>query len=107
MVAAAIDVCSEMREQNLDLWRKIDDHPFLTEMRDGTLPDRKLKFYFVQNVHYIDALVQFLAIAGAKAPDEDSRDFCLDLMQVANREVKRQRGSRISYSFSAQIPGEF
>lgn len=91
--------CAAMRNQNQDIWQKIDNHPFLAELRDGTLPDRKLKFYFVQNVHYIDAVIQFLGIAAAKAPDQESRDFCLDLIQVGNEEFKKQ------VNFAAELAG--
>lgn len=99
MIVEGVGYCAALRGENQDIWKKIDEHPFLAQIRDGTLPDRKLKFYFTQNVQYIEAAIQFLGIAAAKAPDEDARDFCLDLAQVANDEVKKQR------RFAAELPG--
>jgi thiaminase/transcriptional activator TenA len=90
---------TEMRGNNQDIWGQIDNHPFLAELKDGTLADSKLKYYFTQNVMYIDAAIQFLAIGAAKAPDSDARNFCVELIGIANEEVEKQR------NFAANLPG--
>jgi thiaminase/transcriptional activator TenA len=99
MVVQGVGYCALLRDQNQDIWQKIDEHPFLAGLRDGTLPDRKLKFYFTQNVQYIDTGIQGWAIAAAKAPDQETRDLCLDIAQVANTEMKKQ------VTFVADLPG--
>ena len=74
-----------------DLWQATLQHPFLAEIEQGTLPDEKLLFYFIQNVHYIDAAIAFNAEAAAKAPDAESREFALRLLDFGRNEVPRQR----------------
>lgn len=73
------------------LWNEIYEHPFLKELRDGTLPDEKLRFYFEQNLHYIDAVVRCRSIAVAKATTEEVRDFFLDRTPVIAEELRHQR----------------
>ena len=71
MVVETRGLSSEMRADSRDIWDQIDAHPLLAELKDGTVSDRKLKFYFTQNVMYIEAAIQFLGISAAKAPDWD------------------------------------
>jgi thiaminase (transcriptional activator TenA) len=61
-----------------ELCPRILGHPFLRELRDGILPDHKLRYYAGQRRHYADAAVKACALAAAKAPDGETRDFCLD-----------------------------
>jgi len=84
-------LCDEMRASSEGIWRATIHHPFLVEVEHNTLPDEKLLYYFIQNVHYIDAAVRFTAEAVAKAPDAQSRDFALRLLDFGRNEVARQR----------------
>ncbi len=83
--------CDVLRAGSQDIWRATLQHPFLAEVEQGTLPDEKLLFYFIQNVHYIDAAIAFNAEAAAKAPDAQSREFALRLLDFGRDEVPRQR----------------
>src|ERR1700740_2419870 len=83
--------CDVLRADVEDLWQATLQHPFLSEIEQGTLPDDKLLFYFIQNVHYIDAAIAFNAEAAAKAPDTESREFALRLLDFGRAEVPRQR----------------
>jgi thiaminase/transcriptional activator TenA len=74
-----------------DVWQKIMAHPFLVDLERDALSDETLRYYFVQNVHYIDAAIRFTAQAAAKAPTKESQDFCLVLSQFGSEEVERQR----------------
>lgn len=58
-----------------DLWEAIRTHPFLTELEAGTLPDSKLKFYFEQNIQYIDSVYKTRLIAAAKTEDRGTFDL--------------------------------
>jgi thiaminase/transcriptional activator TenA len=79
------------REAAAPVWRKILKHPFVEELRAGTLPEEKLIFYFEQNVHYIDACVRCRSIAAAKATSDAERDFFLDRAPVIAEELRHQR----------------
>lgn len=72
------------------MWQQIFDHPFLKELRDGTLPDEKLRYYFEQNLPYIDAVVRCRCIAAGKASTPEVRDFFLDPAPVIVGELKHQ-----------------
>lgn len=84
-------LCDQMRAGSEGIWRATIGHPFLVEVEHNTLPDEKLLYYFIQNVHYIDAAVRFSSQAVAKAPDAKSRDFGLRLLDFGRKEVARQR----------------
>src|SRR5262249_18664014 len=73
-----------------ELWRRIHVHPFIEALRDGTLTNRQLAFYFEQNTHYIDAVVRARAVAGAKAPDIVTRDFCMERGPSGKNELQHQ-----------------
>jgi thiaminase/transcriptional activator TenA len=73
-----------------ELWQRILVHPFVRELRDGTLPNEKLAYYFEQNTFYIDAAVRARALAGAKAPDLETRDFCFAPGPSGKNELEHQ-----------------
>ena len=64
------DRCSTwMWDRTPELWEAIRKHPFVTELEDGTLPDEKLRFYFEQNIQYVDSVYRTRLIAASKAKD--------------------------------------
>jgi thiaminase/transcriptional activator TenA len=73
-----------------ETWQRIHDHPFIQELANGALPNEKLAFYFEQNTHYIDAAVKVRATAGGKAPDIETRDFCLERGPSGKNELQHQ-----------------
>ncbi len=73
------------------LWGAILEHPFITGLRDGTLPDEALTFYFEQNVHYIDMVLRCRTVAAAKASSDRERSFFLDRTPVIAEELQHQR----------------
>jgi len=73
------------------LWEAVLQHDFVRELRNGTLPDKKLIFYFEQNIHYIDMVVRCRTIAAAKATSDAERDFFLDRTPVVVEELQHQR----------------
>jgi thiaminase/transcriptional activator TenA len=72
------------------VWDAIYAHPFLKEVEDGTLPDDRLLYYFVQNVHYIRAAVQFSAMCYAKARNDAGRAQTGRMFEFGRGEVARQ-----------------
>ena len=81
----------EARAIAAPLWGAILEHGFINGLRDGTLPDEKLVFYFEQNVHYIDTVVRCREIAAAKAVSDKERNFFLDRTPVIVEELQHQR----------------
>ena len=51
------------------IWERIFAHPFLMEIRDGTLPPEKFRYYLTQDYQYLEGFARAVAMALAKAPD--------------------------------------
>jgi thiaminase/transcriptional activator TenA len=58
----------ELKTQALPIWRKIFAHPFLREIKDGTLPLEKFQYYLGQDYLYLEGFARTVAQALAKAP---------------------------------------
>jgi thiaminase/transcriptional activator TenA len=51
------------------IYSAILDHPFLTGLTDGSLPQEAFAFYVVQDALYLQEYARALAIVGSRAPD--------------------------------------
>ena len=61
-----------------ELWSEIQtvydktlEHPFLTGMADGTLPQENFQYYLIQDAHYLRRFSQALSVLAAKAPRQE------------------------------------
>ncbi len=61
----------ELWEDNLDIYRKILDHSFLTGLSEGTLRQEAFSFYMIQDAHYLREFARALSITASKAPREE------------------------------------
>jgi thiaminase (transcriptional activator TenA) len=86
------------------LWGAILEHPFITGLRDGTLPDASLIFYFEQNIHYIDTVVRCRTVAASKARTDKERNFFLDRAPVVVEELQHQRNMLASLGGNPNAP---
>ncbi len=50
------------------IWRRIFAHPFLREIKDGTLPLEKFQYYLGQDYQYLEGFGRTVAMTLAKAP---------------------------------------
>ncbi|MEM3249589.1 MAG: thiaminase II [Conexivisphaerales archaeon] len=55
-------------QSSIDVYQKIIDHPFLNELKSGTLDIKKFKFYLVQDSLYLSHYVRALSYLAAKSP---------------------------------------
>jgi thiaminase/transcriptional activator TenA len=53
------------------IWQAIVAHPFLAEIRAGTLPIESFRYYVGQDYHYLEGFARTVASALAKAPTSD------------------------------------
>ncbi|MFQ5879877.1 MAG: thiaminase II [Dehalococcoidia bacterium] len=58
-----------LRQEADGVWQRIFAHPFLAELKAGTLPLAKFRYYVTQDHHYIEGFARVVATALAKAPD--------------------------------------
>jgi len=70
------------------IWIKILTHPFLHEMRAGTLPLDKFQYYLKQDYYYLLAFVRCLGLAVAKDP-EHIHEFSLAVHNSITIEVEK------------------
>jgi len=54
------------------IWAAQFTHPFVIALGNGTLPERKFKYYILQDALFLSDLAQVFAIASEKATDADS-----------------------------------
>lgn len=69
----------QLREETRPIWDAIFAHPFLSEIKDGTLPLDTFRYYLGQDYHYLEGFGRTVAMALAKSPDSDT------LQQLAHR----------------------
>ena len=61
----------ELRQEAEPIWKAIFAHPFLKEIKDGTLPLETFQYYLGQDYHYLEGFGRGVAMALAKAPDSE------------------------------------
>ena len=59
----------QLRKDSGRLWADATDHPFITELGDGSLPEDKFRRYFMQDYVFVNQLAKVGGLAVAKAPD--------------------------------------
>ena len=59
----------ELREEARPIWDAVFAHPFLREIKEGTLPLEKFRYYLAQDYLYLEGFARAVALALAKAPD--------------------------------------
>jgi len=62
----------QLRHEAEPIWRRIFDHPFLKEIKDGTLPLATFQYYLAQDYLYLEGFGRTVAMALAKAPDSQT-----------------------------------
>ena len=61
-----------LREIAAPIWAAQLTHPFVVGLGNGTLPERKFRYYILQDALFLSDLAQVFAIAAEKAPDAAS-----------------------------------
>ena len=62
----------ELRRVANPIWRDILRHPFLMELRDGTLSKESFKFFLAQDYIFLKDMTRCLALALTKSSDEEA-----------------------------------
>ena len=61
----------QLRLETESIWDAIYSHPFLAEIKDGTLPMEKFKYYLAQDYLYLEGFARTVATALAKSPNAE------------------------------------
>ncbi len=59
----------QLHHQADKIWRAVYAHPFLHELRAGTLPMDRFTYFILQDYLYLLDFAQVLCLGGAKSPD--------------------------------------
>lgn len=62
--------CRDQLTRIEPLWQRMLAHRFLTETRDGTMPDERFAVWMRQDYLFVEAAIPFIAALIAKAPRE-------------------------------------
>jgi len=91
------------------IWGAQLRHPFVVGLGNGTLPERKFKYYILQDGRFLGDLARVFAISAVKAPDADSAIRFAKLVEetlVVERSLHENYGKRWSLSrkHMAEVP---
>ncbi|MHB8573707.1 MAG: thiaminase II [Dehalococcoidia bacterium] len=71
-----------MFAQTAAIWARVDAHPFVTGLGDGSLPVERFRFYMVQDYRFLIAFCRVLALGAAKAADLDTMERFAGLLHA-------------------------
>jgi thiaminase/transcriptional activator TenA len=88
-MSTAIDLPSQRYRAESDrIWQQLHDHPFITELAEGTLPLEKFRFFIEQDNMYLEEYARCLAMGAAKSRTEaETRHFVEHLNQNLDAEI--------------------
>jgi len=76
------------------IWDAQLEHPFVIQLGDGTLPERKFKYYILQDARFLGDLARVFSAAAQKAPDSES---ALRFNKLAEETIVVERSLHESY----------
>jgi thiaminase (transcriptional activator TenA) len=88
----------KLHEATFHIWQASHQHPFLTELRDGTLAAERFAFYMKQDYAYLKEYAKMFAYGSIKAKDLDTMGLfakLLDSTLNVEMELHRQYAERL------------
>ena len=86
--------CDRLRRLARPIWKAQLTHPFVLALGKGTLPERKFKFYILQDARFLGDLARIFAAGAQKAPDAES---ALRFAKLVEETIVTERGLHESY----------
>jgi Putative transcription activator len=84
----------QLRRKAQPIWNAQLKHPFVVALGKGTLPERKFKYYILQDARFLGDLARVFAAGAQKAPDADS---ALRFAKLVEETIITERGLHESY----------
>ena len=75
---------NRLRKIAQPIWDAQLVHPFVVQLGDGTLPERKFRYYILQDARFLGDLARVFSAAAQKAPDSESALRFNDLAKETN-----------------------
>ncbi|MEK6525618.1 MAG: thiaminase II, partial [Nitrospirota bacterium] len=86
--------CDHLRKKAQPIWDAQLAHPFVVALGKGTLPERKFKYYILQDARFLGDLARVFAAAVQKAPDAES---ALRFAKLVEETITVERGLHERY----------
>lgn len=86
--------CNHLRKLAQPIWDKQLTHPFVVALGKGTLPQRKFKYYILQDARFLGDLARIFSAAAQKAPDAES---ALKFNKLAEETILVERSLHENY----------
>jgi thiaminase (transcriptional activator TenA) len=86
--------CDNLRRKAQAIWDAQLTHPFVVALGKGTLPERKFKYYILQDARFLGDLARVFAAGAQKAPDAES---ALHFATLVEETILTERGLHESY----------
>lgn len=83
-----------LRKLAQPIWDAQLTHPFVLALGKGTLPERKFRFYILQDARFLGDLSRVFAAAAVRAPDSDS---ALRFAKLAEETITVERSLHEGY----------
>lgn len=75
-------VAEQLRRDTDDVWQRLIEHPFVTELYSGDLPRDTFTFYILHDYHYLTAAMKNFSIIASKAPTVDEMRAVIDILHM-------------------------
>ncbi len=85
---------NRLRRLAQPIWNAQLRHPFVAALGNGTLPERKFKYYILQDARFLGELSRVFAAGALRAPDSDS---ALRFAKLAEETVTVERSLHEGY----------
>jgi len=83
-----------LRKTAKPIWEAQLTHPFVIQLGNGTLPERKFRYYILQDARFLGDLARVFSAAAQKAPDSES---ALRFNKLAEETIIVERSLHESY----------
>ncbi|HJU04276.1 MAG TPA: thiaminase II [Nitrospiraceae bacterium] len=84
----------DLRKKARSIWDAQLTHPFVAALGNGTLPERKFRYYILQDARFLGDLAKVFAAGAQKAPDAES---ALRFAKLVEETIITERGLHESY----------
>jgi len=85
---------AHLRKLAAPIWNAQLTHPFVMELGSGALPERKFKYYILQDARFLADLSRVFAAAALRAPDSES---ALRFAKLAEETITVERSLHEGY----------
>jgi len=85
---------NHLRQLAKPIWEAQLTHPFVVALGKGTLPERKFKYYILQDARFLGDLARVFSAGAMRAPDSES---ALRLMKLAEETIVVERSLHEGY----------